>query len=56
MAAFKAHCLMGFWKHALVKRPPKGQGDADGRMGPVDSVEDLPDKRMMRGWSRKRPR
>ena len=43
MAAFKAHCLMGFWKGALLKTLPKDRGlDAEGNFGRFESVDDLP--------------
>ena len=44
MAAFKAHCVFGFWKGALMKTAPKGKaGEAMGPMfGRFESVDDLP--------------
>ena len=48
MAAFKAHCLMGFWKGALVKSMPKDRVTrAGGGWGRFESVADLPDKKVM---------
>ena len=43
MAAFKAHCIFGFWKGALMKTTPKGkEGEAMGQFGRFESVDDLP--------------
>lgn len=43
MAAFKAHCLMGFWKGALLKTKPTTIGlDASGEFGRFTSLDDLP--------------
>jgi uncharacterized protein YdeI (YjbR/CyaY-like superfamily) len=43
MAAFKAHCVFGFWKGALMKTVPKGrEGEAMGQFGRFESVDDLP--------------
>jgi len=43
MAAFKAHCLMGFWKGALLKTQPKDRGlDAWGNFGRFESLDDVP--------------
>ena len=48
MAAFKAHCLMGFWKGALVKSMPKDRmTQAGGGWGRFESVDGLPDKKVM---------
>jgi hypothetical protein len=43
MAAFKAHCVFGFWKGALMKTAPKGrEGEAMGQFGRFESTDDLP--------------
>ena len=43
MAAFKAHCLMGFWKGALLKTQPKARAlDAWGNFGRFESLDDVP--------------
>jgi hypothetical protein len=43
MAAFKAHCVFGFWKGALMKTAPKGrEGEAMGQFGRFESTGDLP--------------
>lgn len=43
MAAFKAHCLFGFWKGALLKSLPKPK-NASGEFGRFASIDDLPDE------------
>jgi len=43
MAAFKAHCVFGFWKHEAVLGTPE-RGGAAGSFGRIESVEDLPSK------------
>ena len=40
MAAFKAHCLLGFWKWPIMKTVPKGQ--KAGEFGRIESIDDLP--------------
>ena len=40
MAAFKAHCLLGFWKWPIMKTVPKGQ--KAGEFGRIESLDDLP--------------
>ena len=48
MAGFKAHCLMGFWKGALVKSMPKDKvTQAGGGWGRFESIDDLPDLKGM---------
>ena len=43
MAAFKAHCVFGFWKGALMTSAPKGREDqAMGQFGRFESIDDLP--------------
>ena len=43
MAAFKAHCVFGFWKGALMKTTPKDKAsEAMGQFGRFESVADLP--------------
>ena len=43
MAAFKAHCTLGFWKASLLADgiPPRTK-DAMGQFGRITSVDDLP--------------
>ena len=58
-AAFKHHCVAGFWKHTLLK-DPKGYlgersaqgGDAMGNLGRLTSVKDLPPEKVMIGFIR----
>ena len=40
MAAFKAHCLLGFWKWPIMKTVPQGQ--KTGEFGRLESLDDLP--------------
>jgi uncharacterized protein YdeI (YjbR/CyaY-like superfamily) len=48
MAAFKAHCLMGFWKGTLVKSMPKDRvTQAGGGWGRFESIDDLPDLKLI---------
>jgi hypothetical protein len=52
MGAFKAHCIFGFWKHALLDAVPL-KGDGDGAFGNfrscITSITDLPsDAAMLR--------
>jgi len=53
MAAFKAHCTLGFWKHALlaerVKAMPRLGAEAMGQFGSLKSVKDLPSKAVLLG-------
>lgn len=43
MAAFKAHCVLGFWKGALMKsRPAAKAGAAMGEFRRFESLDDLP--------------
>lgn len=52
MAAFKAHCVLGFWKASLMKDPYKvmnktGQGEAMGHFGRIRSIADLPKEHVL---------
>ncbi|MCX6275165.1 MAG: DUF1801 domain-containing protein [Bacteroidetes bacterium] len=56
-AAFKQHCVAGFWKHKLLKDPKgylgerKNQGgEAMGNLGRMASVKDLPPDRAIIGF------
>lgn len=43
MAAFKAHCALGFWKASLMKSVPQDKrGQAMGHFGRFESIEDVP--------------
>ena len=54
MAAFKQHCVFGFWKHALVidKRTSKVEA-AMGQFGRITALSDLPSDRVLLGWVKK---
>jgi len=47
MAAFKRHCIFGFWKHGLLLRRGLATADEEAtvKFGHVTSVKDLPDKK-----------
>lgn len=49
MAAFKAHCTFGFWKHSLMadKSNPNANKDQEamGNFGRITSIKDLPPKK-----------
>jgi uncharacterized protein YdeI (YjbR/CyaY-like superfamily) len=51
MAAFKHHCVFGFWKASLLEdengRPIKADRTAMGQYGRIASIEDLPSDRVM---------
>src|SRR5262245_1577304 len=43
MAAFKAHCTLGFWKASLMKSVPDDKrGQAIGHFGRFESIADVP--------------
>ena len=46
MAAFKQHCIFGFWKHGLLVKHGLATADEEAlvRFGKVTSVKDLPDR------------
>jgi uncharacterized protein YdeI (YjbR/CyaY-like superfamily) len=44
MAAFKAHCAMGFWKGSLLFENAAAEKEAMGHMGRITSIADLPPK------------
>lgn len=54
MAAFKEHCVFGFWKYKLLK-DPKGYldersnqgGEAMGNLGRITSLKDLPSDKII---------
>ena len=53
MAAFKQHCVFGFWKHALVvKDGGDRSGDAMGSFGRIESLSDLPSRKALAGYVR----
>jgi uncharacterized protein YdeI (YjbR/CyaY-like superfamily) len=45
MAAFKAHCVFGFWKHELIVGQNAGYREAMGSFGRLRSLADLPPKK-----------
>jgi uncharacterized protein YdeI (YjbR/CyaY-like superfamily) len=48
MAAFKAHCIFGFWKGALMKRTPKDRAAAAmGQFARFETLADLPSEAAM---------
>ncbi len=51
MAAFKEHCVFGFWKEALLRDKisglPRGEGKAMGQFGRITSVSQLPGDRVL---------
>jgi uncharacterized protein YdeI (YjbR/CyaY-like superfamily) len=54
IAAFKAHCIFGFWKTALID-DPKGilsanKDDAMGSLGRITSMKDLPSDKIILGF------
>ncbi len=51
MAAFKQHCVFGFWKGSLLFGD-KNKG-AMGHFGRITSISDLPDQKILIGFVRK---
>ena len=48
MAAFKAHCMFGFWKHTLIEgRLSSADGQALAQVSRMTSTDDLPDDRAL---------
>lgn len=54
MAAFKQHCVFGFWKASLMKDPKKllqpnamKGGEAMGHLGRITSLKDIPSDKQM---------
>lgn len=54
MAAFKEHCVVGFWKAALMKDPILMQNakeeTAMGHLGKISSLKDLPSDAKLTRW------
>lgn len=46
MAAFKAHCAFGFWKHRLLFNAPRPQ-TAMGEFGRIEKRSDLPSDKFL---------
>jgi uncharacterized protein YdeI (YjbR/CyaY-like superfamily) len=53
MAAFKEHCTFGFWKGSLVAGDTGKSAEAMGQFGCIQSVADLPSKKILIGFVRK---
>jgi uncharacterized protein YdeI (YjbR/CyaY-like superfamily) len=55
MAAFKEHCVFGFWKDALLfqRDDENGKREGMGQFGRLTSVSDLPDEKILVGYVRK---
>jgi len=53
MAAFKQHCVFGFWKHELVTGKADRADEAMGSFGPIPSVKDLPARKLLTGYVKK---
>lgn len=52
MAAFKAHCTLGFWKPEMVLGDDAQEGGM-GHFGRITSVKDLPSKKALTGYVKK---
>jgi uncharacterized protein YdeI (YjbR/CyaY-like superfamily) len=52
MAAFKEHCVFGFWNHSIMSEDQKS-ADAMGQFGRLTSIDDLPAERTLIGLVRK---
>ena len=50
MAAFKEHCRFGFWKGSMIPGVPSLSDLAEGPMGRITSVKDLPSKTVLTGY------
>lgn len=50
MAAFKQHCVFGFWKGALIKGPNGKTANEVPRYGRITRLSDLPSPRLLRGY------
>jgi uncharacterized protein YdeI (YjbR/CyaY-like superfamily) len=54
MAAFKQHCVFGFWKEALILDPGKAaEKTAMGSFGCIKSLADLPSEKTLVGYVKK---
>lgn len=51
MAAFREHCVFGFWKGSLIVDPKTTGGEkAAGQFGRITMVADLPPKKVIAGY------
>ena len=53
MAAFKQHCVFGFWKHELVTGKSDLADEAMGSFGRITAVKDLPARKVLTGYVKK---
>jgi uncharacterized protein YdeI (YjbR/CyaY-like superfamily) len=53
IAAFKAHCAMGFWKGSLVVDDVGRSAEAAGHLGRITKLSDLPPKKVLVGYIKK---
>jgi uncharacterized protein YdeI (YjbR/CyaY-like superfamily) len=54
MAAFKQHCVFGFWKDELLFNRENGeQKEAMGQFGRLTDVSELPDEKLLIGYVKK---
>ena len=55
MAAFKEHCVFGFWKYSLIvgKDAPKAEKTAMGNFGRITSLTELPERTLLLRWVEK---
>jgi hypothetical protein len=53
MAAFKEHCVFGFWKGSLFLDPQDKAAEAMGSFGRITSLKELPGKKALLGYLRK---
>lgn len=54
MAAFKAHCVFGFWKSSLIFNPDsKKESEAMGQFGCIKALSDLPAAKVLLAYVRK---
>jgi uncharacterized protein YdeI (YjbR/CyaY-like superfamily) len=52
MAAFKAHCTFGFWKHDLIVQGDPKAETAMGSFGRLTTLHDLPPDQVLAGYIR----
>ena len=53
MAAFKAHCALGFWKGSLILAENGAAETSMGQFGRITKLSDLPPKKVLAGYVRK---
>lgn len=53
MAAFKEHCIFGFWKGRLFLDPKDKASDAMGHFGRITSLKELPPKKVLLDYIKK---